>query len=81
MNVSSIQSSIKNKPKMLARALGSKPIKNTIVTLGKKLPLITVISVVSKDLVGALILFDQTYHNKRIPEKKRKYLACRKLLD
>lgn len=79
MNISKIQSTIPAKPTMFAKVLSSKPIKNTVVSLGEKLPLITVISVVSKDLVGALILFYQTYHNKLIPEKKRKYLASYEL--
>lgn len=67
------------KTPLLTKITSSKAVRNTVTTLGKNVPMITVISVVSKDLVGALILFYQTYHNKRIPEKKRKYLAAYEL--
>lgn len=60
---------------LVSRVATSKPFMNTVKTLGKNAPMLTVLSVVSKDLVGALVLFDQTLHNKKIPENKRKYLA------
>lgn len=57
----------------------SKAVRKTASSLSKNIPMITVISVVTKDLVGALVLFDKTYHNDKIPEQKRKYLASYEL--
>lgn len=57
----------------------SPAVRDTVTKLSKNIPMITVISVVTKDLVGALVLFDKTYHNKKIPDKKRKYLASYEL--
>lgn len=78
MKVASVTNNAIRKP-LLVKLTSSKAVKGAVEKLGKNAPMITVISVVSKDLVGALILFDQTYHNKKIPEKKRKYLASYEL--
>jgi hypothetical protein len=78
MNIGKI-SSAGNKMPLMTRFVSSPAVRKTVTELGKNVPMITVISVVSKDLVGALVLFYQTYHNKLIPEKKRKYLASYEL--
>lgn len=78
MNVGKVASTTINRSP-LTKFVSSRAVRNTVTELGKNVPMITVISVVSKDLVGALILFYQTYHNEKIPEKKRKYLASYEL--
>lgn len=78
MNIGKISSTTANKP-LITRIVSSKAVRNTVTTLSKNAPMLTVVSVVSKDLVGALVLFFQTKNNERIPEKKRGYLAAYEL--
>lgn len=78
MNVGKVTNTAVKMP-FITKFTTSPAVRKTVTTLGKNVPMITVISVVSKDLVGALVLFYQTYHNKKIPEKKRKYLASYEL--
>lgn len=79
MNICKIQSTGTTTNSSLKKFASSKPVIKAVTGLGKNIPMITILSVVSKDLVGALILFCQTKNNKRIPEKKRNYLASYEL--
>lgn len=79
MNIAPVANTVNRPASIITRFTNSAPVRNTVSKLGKNAPMILVISVVSKDLVGALVLFYQTFHNKRIPEKKRKYLAAYEL--
>lgn len=78
MAIGSVQSTGFNK-NFMGKFASLKPVKYLVNEFGKNEPVETIVSVVSKDFVGALVLFYQTYHNKRIPEKKRKYLASYEL--
>lgn len=91
MNISPLNSIINGAYKGFAKA-SEWSLKNTLYPLQKQLDIgaknpakfasqMLVASIVSKDLVGCFLYTTQSWYNKKIPEKKRKFVAMVDLMN